>query len=172
MESASSPFLVGPRLASSGATEDVATRAGAEDRIGAIPHRCQNRDQGPSSVPDSELDECIKDAWGCAKSRPLDPGTYTVRGTFKHARDGSRAVAEATFEIQPSRWPLDGGLDPGPRPTWHRHRNQQLEGCPQLDPEIRTPRIRRADVTGSGTRDADAELGGRARRARPRRSRR
>ena len=50
-----------------------------------------------------ELDECIKDEWGCVKNRPLDPGTYTIRGAFRPVGGGSVARAEATFEIVPSR---------------------------------------------------------------------
>ena len=49
-----------------------------------------------------DLDECIRDTWGCQKSRPLRPGTYTIRGTFQRAGEGSPARAEATFEIRPS----------------------------------------------------------------------
>jgi hypothetical protein len=49
-----------------------------------------------------DLDECIKDVWGCQKSRPLRPGTYTIRGIFQQAGEGAPARAEATFEIQPS----------------------------------------------------------------------
>lgn len=47
------------------------------------------------------LDECVKDEWGCAKSRPLDAGSYTIRGSFRPVGDGSPAQAESTFEIQP-----------------------------------------------------------------------
>ncbi len=49
-----------------------------------------------------DLDECVKDQWGCVKSQPLDPGTYTIRGRFQPVGDGSPAHAETTFEIQPS----------------------------------------------------------------------
>jgi hypothetical protein len=45
------------------------------------------------------LDECVKDNWGCAKSRPLMPGTYTIKGRFKPKHAGPRAQAEATFTI-------------------------------------------------------------------------
>lgn len=48
-----------------------------------------------------DLDECLKDEWGCSKSAPLDPGIYTVRGTFKPTDGGTPTRAEATFEIQP-----------------------------------------------------------------------
>jgi hypothetical protein len=30
-----------------------------------------------------DLDECTKDAWGCSRNRPLDPGTYTMQGAFR-----------------------------------------------------------------------------------------
>ncbi len=46
-----------------------------------------------------KLDECVKDDWGCVKSRPLAPGTYTVKGLFKPKFDGPRALAETTFSI-------------------------------------------------------------------------
>jgi hypothetical protein len=46
-----------------------------------------------------KLDECVKDAWGCVKSRPLAPGTYTIKGRFKPKFAGSRARVEATFRI-------------------------------------------------------------------------
>lgn len=49
-----------------------------------------------------DLDECIKDQWGCAKSRPLDPGTYTIRGRFRPVAEGIPTRAEVTFEVQPS----------------------------------------------------------------------
>jgi hypothetical protein len=49
-----------------------------------------------------DLDECIKDQWGCVKSGPLEPGTYTIRGTFRPVAGGRPARAEVTFEIQPS----------------------------------------------------------------------
>lgn len=29
-----------------------------------------------------KLDECIEDNWGCAKSKPLKPGKYTIKGNF------------------------------------------------------------------------------------------
>lgn len=46
-----------------------------------------------------DLDECIKDMWGCSKRRPLDPGTYPMRGTFRSFGKASPARAEVTFEI-------------------------------------------------------------------------
>jgi hypothetical protein len=46
-----------------------------------------------------QLDECVKDNWGCVKSEPLEPGTYTIEGRFKAADGGPPAHAEATFEI-------------------------------------------------------------------------
>ena len=46
-----------------------------------------------------KLDECVKDAWGCVKSRPLAPGTYTIKGLFKPKSAGPRAKAKATFTI-------------------------------------------------------------------------
>jgi hypothetical protein len=46
-----------------------------------------------------KLDECVKDAWGCVESRPLAPGTYTIKGLFKPKVAGPRARAETTFRI-------------------------------------------------------------------------
>ena len=46
-----------------------------------------------------QLDECVKDNWGCVKSEPLEPGTYTIEGGFRAAGGGPRAHAEATFQI-------------------------------------------------------------------------
>lgn len=45
------------------------------------------------------LDECVRDVWGCVKSRPLKPGTYSIRGTFRPRAGGPPARAEATVEI-------------------------------------------------------------------------
>jgi hypothetical protein len=45
------------------------------------------------------LDECVKDRWGCMESRPLPPGTYTIRGRFKPEVRGAPARAETTFTI-------------------------------------------------------------------------
>jgi hypothetical protein len=48
------------------------------------------------------LDECVKDSWGCVRSRPLPPGTYTIKGRFKPAAGGPAVQAVRTFEIQPT----------------------------------------------------------------------
>jgi hypothetical protein len=45
------------------------------------------------------LDECVKDDWGCVESRPLPPGTYTIKGRFKPWSSGTPARAESTFTI-------------------------------------------------------------------------
>ena len=45
------------------------------------------------------LDECVKDRWGCVRSRPLPPGMYTIKGRFKPAAGGRPAQAVTTFEI-------------------------------------------------------------------------
>jgi hypothetical protein len=45
------------------------------------------------------LDECLKDQWGCVRSRPLPSGTYTIKGRFKSKDGGRPAGAEKTFEI-------------------------------------------------------------------------
>lgn len=48
------------------------------------------------------LDECVKDAWGCVRSKPLPPGTYTLTGVFKAATSGKSVRAAASFELLPS----------------------------------------------------------------------
>jgi hypothetical protein len=45
------------------------------------------------------LDECVKDQWGCVESRPLPPGTYTIKGRFKPKTAGTPARVETTFRI-------------------------------------------------------------------------
>ena len=45
------------------------------------------------------LHECVKDEWGCQESRPLPPGTYTIKGRFKPKATGTAARAETTFRI-------------------------------------------------------------------------
>jgi hypothetical protein len=45
------------------------------------------------------LDECVKDRWGCVRSRTLQPGTYTIKGRFKPKGSGTPVRAETTFEI-------------------------------------------------------------------------
>jgi hypothetical protein len=46
-----------------------------------------------------DLHECVKDEWGCVKSRLLAPGTYTIEGRFKPKVAGPRAQAETTITI-------------------------------------------------------------------------
>jgi hypothetical protein len=45
------------------------------------------------------LDECVKDRWGCVRSRPLPAGTYTIAGRFKPKDGGAPVRAVKTFEI-------------------------------------------------------------------------
>lgn len=45
------------------------------------------------------LDECVKDQWGCVESRPLPPGTYTIKGRFEPKAAGTPARVETTFRI-------------------------------------------------------------------------
>jgi hypothetical protein len=45
------------------------------------------------------LDECVKDEWGCVKSRLLPPGTYTIKGRFKPKAAGTPARVVTTFTI-------------------------------------------------------------------------
>ncbi len=46
-----------------------------------------------------KLDECVRDAWGCVRSKPLPPGTYTIAGRFKPERSGERVRASGSFEL-------------------------------------------------------------------------
>ena len=57
------------------------------------------------------LDECLKDQWGCVRSRPLPPGTYTIKGRFEPKEGGRSAGAESTFEIV-AAWPLRLAAEP------------------------------------------------------------
>jgi len=50
---------------------------------------------------DWELDECVKDAWGCALNKPLSPGTYTITGLFKPQNSGKSVRAADSFELLP-----------------------------------------------------------------------
>ena len=45
------------------------------------------------------LHECVKDRWGCVKSRPLRPGTYTIKGRFRPKAGGQPARVETTLTI-------------------------------------------------------------------------
>ena len=49
-----------------------------------------------------DLDECVEDAWGCVRSRPLPPGTYTITGEFKPKNAGRSVSASTSFELLPS----------------------------------------------------------------------
>jgi hypothetical protein len=56
-----------------------------------------------------DLDECTQDEWGCARARPLPPGTYRISGTFEPVDAGATpARPEASFRIKPSG---DGSVD-------------------------------------------------------------
>jgi hypothetical protein len=48
------------------------------------------------------LDECVKDDWGCMESRPLAPGTYTIKGRLMPATGGRPARVKTTFRIVPA----------------------------------------------------------------------
>jgi hypothetical protein len=45
------------------------------------------------------LDECLKDRWGCVRSRPLLPATYTIKGRFRPVAGGPAVQAATTLEI-------------------------------------------------------------------------
>ena len=49
-----------------------------------------------------KLDECVEDDWGCVRTRPLSPGTYTIAGSFKPKESGSRVRASASFDLLPA----------------------------------------------------------------------
>ncbi len=46
-----------------------------------------------------DLDECTKDRWGCVRSEPLDPGTYSISGSFRPANGGPPARTETKLTI-------------------------------------------------------------------------
>jgi hypothetical protein len=48
-----------------------------------------------------KLDECVKDAWGCVRSKPLSPGTYTITGLFKSENAQNSVRASGSFELLP-----------------------------------------------------------------------
>jgi len=47
-----------------------------------------------------DLDECIKDRFGCVKSRDLPPGKYSMRGWFKPVGGGDVVRVTKRFRIQ------------------------------------------------------------------------
>lgn len=49
-----------------------------------------------------DLDECVRDRWGCVKARPLAPGTYLIEGRFLAAKTGEPIHVETSFEVAPS----------------------------------------------------------------------
>ena len=49
-----------------------------------------------------ELDECVKDEWGCVRSEPLSPGTYTITGLFRPEDTGESVSASASFDLLPA----------------------------------------------------------------------
>jgi hypothetical protein len=49
-----------------------------------------------------KLDECVRDEWGCVRSKPLRPGPYTITGLFKPATSGKSVRAHVSFELLPS----------------------------------------------------------------------
>lgn len=46
-----------------------------------------------------KLDECVRDEWGCVRSEPLSPGTYTITGLFKPESAGKNVRASGSFEL-------------------------------------------------------------------------
>jgi hypothetical protein len=49
-----------------------------------------------------KLDECVRDEWGCVRSKPLSPGSYTITGLFKPATSGKSVTADVSFELLPA----------------------------------------------------------------------
>ena len=45
------------------------------------------------------LDECVRDAWGCVRTKPLSPGIYTISGLFKSPSSRNSARARSSFEL-------------------------------------------------------------------------
>jgi len=46
-----------------------------------------------------ELDECVEDNWGCARSVPLPEGTYTLKGKFYSKFSIVSTVTEKSIKI-------------------------------------------------------------------------
>ena len=49
-----------------------------------------------------KLDECVKDDWGCVRTKPLSPGTYTITGRFQAENSGNSVSASGSFDLLPS----------------------------------------------------------------------
>lgn len=45
------------------------------------------------------LNECVKDRWGCVRSEPLSPGTYTITGQFSPVGKGKEVEVAASFDL-------------------------------------------------------------------------
>lgn len=45
------------------------------------------------------LNECVKDRWGCVRSRPLPPGDYTITGQFSPVGKGAAVDVVASFLV-------------------------------------------------------------------------
>ena len=45
------------------------------------------------------LNECVKDRWGCVRSEPLTPGTYTITGQFSPVEKGKPVAVAASFVL-------------------------------------------------------------------------
>ena len=42
-----------------------------------------------------DLDECVRDEWGCVKSEPLPPGEYTIAGRFERSAEANGPLSPA-----------------------------------------------------------------------------
>ncbi len=47
-----------------------------------------------------DLDECVKDSWGCVKARDLPPGGYSMRGWFQPLGGGDELTVNKSFRIR------------------------------------------------------------------------
>ena len=75
-------------------------RASSWDRTGGNDDRLHIKPGETATLFEWDLSECIEDQWGCVKSQPLPPGTYTIRGAFYSFPDAeSTAIAEATIQV-------------------------------------------------------------------------
>ncbi|MCZ3388043.1 MAG: hypothetical protein LH645_02710 [Actinomycetia bacterium] len=45
------------------------------------------------------LNECVKDRWGCVRSKPLLPGAYTISGQFSPVGKGETVDVTASFVV-------------------------------------------------------------------------
>ena len=47
-----------------------------------------------------DLDECVKDEWGCVRARDLEPARYSMRGSFRPVGGGESVTVTKRFRIR------------------------------------------------------------------------